>query len=488
MDKALYAAGLQCERRLWQLRHAPERAAAPQAGEQERRAESLEVRLGARSCCPGGVAVDEADQSAAQARTRQLLANPSVPAIFGAAFEHEGVQVRADLLERLPDGRFGLCEVKSAGSARPEHLDDLALQLWVLRGAGLALGSVELWLVDATRRAGPGELDWSQYFVRRDVFEEARFLAEDVADRLAEQRGWLAGAEPERAPSPHCRAPRACEFIGHCTAGLPDDWIGRLPGLRSAEYEALRECGVTTIGAIPDSFPLKPRQARARQAQRGGGQFVAPGLARALAGSGPPAAYLDFEATSAARPIFPGTTPFQQVPFQWSLHRVDACGALSHAEFLAPAKGDPRRPFAESLVAELSREDLPIHVYSSYEARMLDSLASDLPDLAAGLAALVARLVDLLEVVRDHVYANGFAGSYSIKRVAPVLVPGFGYDDLDGIADGARAAVAIGALLRGALDPEAEARVRAELRAYCARDTLALVELHRALRALAERR
>jgi hypothetical protein len=416
-----------------------------------------------------------------------LLADSGVPAIFGAAFEHEGVRVRADLLERLADGRFGLREVKSAGSARPEHLDDLALQFWVLRGAGLVLASVELWLVDATRPAGAGEVDWSRYFVRREVLEEARFLAEDVADRLSEQRAWLAGAEPERAPSPHCRVPRPCEFIEHCTTGLPDDWIGRLPGLRSAEYEALCECGVTTIGAIPDSFPLKPRQARARQAQRGDGLIVAPGLARALAGSGPPAAYLDFEATSAALPIFPGTTPFQQVPFQWSLHRVDASGALSHAEFLAPNLGDPRRPFAESLLAELAREDLPIHVYSSYEARVLDSLREAFPDLATGLAALVARLVDLLEVVRDHVYASGFAGSFSIKRVAPALVPGFGYDDLEGIADGGRAAVAIGALLRGTLDAAAEARARAELRVYCARDTLALVELHRALRALAER-
>ncbi len=487
MHKALYAAGLQCERRLWQLRHAPGRARPPEAGELERRAEGREIGRGAQRCYPGGVEVEERDFGAAHARTRVLLEDPNVPAIFEAAFEHGGVRVRADLLERLPDGRFGLREVKSAGALRPEHLDDLALQLWVLRGAGLALASAELWLVDATRPAEPGGIDWSQYFVRRDVLEEATFLAEDVAEQLDQQRAWLAGGEPERAPSPHCRAPRPCEFLEHCTAGLPEDWIGRLPGLRSAEYEALRERGVLTIAAIPDSFPLKPRQARARQAQRGDGLVVAPGLAEALAGSGPPAAYLDFEATSAARPIFPGTTPFQQVPFQWSLHRVDASGALAHAEFLAPAAGDPRRPFAESLLAELARDDSPIHVYSGYEARVLDSVAAAYPDLAAGLAALVARLVDLLEVVRDHVYASRFAGSFSIKRVAPALVPGFGYDDLDGIADGGRAALAIGALLRGTLDAQAEARVRAELRAYCARDTLALVELHRALRVLAER-
>ena len=112
-------------------------------------------------------------------------------------------------------------------------------------------------------------------------------------------------------------------------------------------------------------------------------------------------------------------------------------------------------------------------------------LAAVLPDLEAPLLAIVGRLVDLLEVVRGHVYDLRFRGSFSIKQVAPVLAPGVGYGDLS-IRDGLTASDTYARLI-GAPDagsPEVT-QTLAELRAYCARDTLALVALHRALRALA---
>ena len=89
-------------------------------------------------------------------RTRALLADPSVPALFEAAFEHDGVRIRADVLERLPGGRFGLREVKASGSVKPEHLDDCAVQQHVLEGCGLRIDSVELVHVNTGVRARRG--------------------------------------------------------------------------------------------------------------------------------------------------------------------------------------------------------------------------------------------------------------------------------------------------------------------------------------------
>jgi predicted RecB family nuclease len=92
--------------------------------------------------------------------------------------------------------------------------------------------------------------------------------------------------------------------------------------------------------------------------------------------------------------------------------------------------------------------------------------------------------VDLLDVVRQHVYHPGFAGSFSIKSVAPALAPGLDYADLE-LADGAAASTSFLRIARGELAPEEEARARQALLAYCARDTRALVEVHRALLRLA---
>jgi predicted RecB family nuclease len=159
---------------------------------------------------------------------------------------------------------------------------------------------------------------------------------------------------------------------------------------------------------------------------------------------------------------------------------------LHHREFLAEGGEDPRRRFAETLIVAIAAFDGPIVVYSAYEQTRLKELAGEFPDLSASLNALIARLVDLLPIVRGAVYLPEFRFSNSIKSVAPALCPGFGYDDLDGVADGAAMSAAFLQLASGDLTvPEEVDHLRSELLAYCQRDTLAMVEVHRALTRLA---
>ena len=132
-----------------------------------------------------------------------------------------------------------------------------------------------------------------------------------------------------------------------------------------------------------------------------------------------------------------------------------------HREFLADGDDDPRRRFAETLIEALHAFDGPIIVYSAYEQTRLRELAGEFPDLSESLNAIIARLVDLLPIVRSAVYFPEFDFSNSIKSVAPALCPGFGYDDLEGIADGAAASAAFLQLASGYLaDPEEADRLR----------------------------
>ena len=225
-----------------------------------------------------------------------------------------------------------------------------------------------------------------------------------------------------------------------------------------------------------------------REAIVSGRPWVADDLRRQLEPFGPPAAYLDFEAMAPPIPLYEGTRPYQALPFQWSLHEIDAAGRLGHREFLADGVGDPRRAFAESLVEALAASDTPIVVYSAYEKTQLNALAENFPDLRPALEAVIGRLVDLLPLVRRAVYLSAFDFSFSIKTVGPALCPDFTYDDLEGVADGMAAASAFLMIASGAIESadEREAMRRALL-AYCGRDTLALVKVHEALRRLAER-
>jgi hypothetical protein len=255
-----------------------------------------------------------------------------------------------------------------------------------------------------------------------------------------------------------------------------------LPRLPQASADQLKARGIEAISSIPADFPLTPKQVIIRDAIVTGKPYIAKNLGRLLQPFGPPACYLDFEAMMPPIPLYEGTRPYQTIPFQWSLHTIDGDGALNHDEFLADGVNDPRRQFAETLIDALASSDDPIIVYSAYEQTRLKELAVDFPDLSAALNAVIARLVDLLPIVRSAVYLTEFAFSNSIKSVAPALCPDFSYDDLDGVADGAAASAAFIQLASGALTvPKEIADQRAQLLAYCKHDTLAMVEAHKAL-------
>jgi hypothetical protein len=488
LSKSKYIAGLQCPRRLWLGCHAPDLGAPATARLTAVLDQGAEIGRRARDLFADGVLVDQEawEHGQATARTRQLMADRNVGAIFEAAFEHAGVRVRVDVLERLGPRTWGLREVKQGASVKDVYLEDAAVQRFVVEGAGVRLRSVEIVHVDRGYVRGDDGIDWQRFFCRADVKAETAALLPDVPARVREFRRVLAKRiAPDAEPSLHCFDPYDCEFWDHCTAAKPVDWIvSGLPGLNGERLERFRAAGIERISEIPDDLHLGPAQARTRAAWLAGGLYLEPGLAAALRRSGPPADYLDFETAFPAIPLYAGMRPYQQVPFQWSLHRVDA-RRVRHREFLADCRSDPRPAFARTLLRALRHRDSPILVWSGFESSRLGELAEALPEHAAEIARVRARLFDLHPIVRGHVGHPDFGGSFSLKRVAPVLAPAIAYDDLDGVSDGGEASTALVRLALGAVaSAEEEAALRGALLEYCRRDTLALVELHRMLRRL----
>jgi predicted RecB family nuclease len=145
---------------------------------------------------------------------------------------------------------------------------------------------------------------------------------------------------------------------------------------------------------------------------------------------------------------------------------------------------DPREELTLRLLESLGREG-SICVYSDYERSVIGRLAEALPSLRQELQQLLSRLWDLFDVVKDHYYHPAFKGSYSIKSVLPAVVPALGYGDLE-IRDGEIAARAYHRMLFDEADWVEKARLREALLKYCARDTLAMVELRKALRGKGE--
>jgi predicted RecB family nuclease len=489
LTKSKYLAGLQCPKRVWLQCRRPKLATPPDAATRALFAMGTEVGMRAHRLFPGGVLVREGPAHHARAvrRTRDLLADAAAPAIFEAAFEHAGVRVRVDVLERLGDARVGLREVKSSTQLKAEHVEDLAVQRFVLEGSGLEVESAELVHVNREYVRGEGEIDWAHFFARAKCDEEVEDALVELPDRVDAMASVIAQRDPPRVePGPHCGRPYACEFWAHCTRRRPSDWIFFLPRLRPTRFEDLRHSGYERIRDIPSRVGLTPLQTRVRDVVCSGRPFVSEGLGGALRELEGAAWFLDFETMNPAIPPYAGTRPFELIPFQWSLHRLDSDGQLEHREFLADGRSDPRRALAESLLDALAADEAPIAVYSSYERTQLGALARRFADLAEPLGHIAGRLVDLLPIVRAHVYHAEFRGSFSLKAVAPALACGFGYGELGEVREGGAASAAFARIACGQTQPDEEAQLRRDLLAYCAHDTLALVELYGALRKLAE--
>jgi len=290
---------------------------------------------------------------------------------------------------------------------------------------------------------------------------------------------------PELPTGRHCTEPVTCEFFKQCNPPRPDDHVGYLPRIQASAVEELVEIGVESISDIPDDFPLNERQRRACTSVQTGEPWFSADLGEELKGLKYPLFFMDFETVNPAIPRFPGMRPYDQLPFQWSVHVLREPGAEpEHHEFLAANTNDPRREFIASASPVLGKSG-SILVYSAFESQRLSDLAAWLPEFAGRIEKIQRRLWDLLPVVRNHVYHPRLAGSFSLKYVLPALVPDMTYAGME-VSDGTDAGLAWESLIRGGLDETERDKVRKALLDYCGQDTLAMVRLVEALRLFAQ--
>jgi hypothetical protein len=474
LSKSRYMHGLQCERRMWWQVHepdAPELASDPATEAVFRRGHEVGER--AREAVPGGVLIpfDHERRFDAVRATRDAL-DGGARVLYEASFDADRTFAAIDILERNPRG-WTLTEVKSTLSVKPAHLPDVALQTYVARASGIDVTRTEVMHLD--RRCRHPRLE--RLFTRVDVTGEVEPLLAEVPARIRRHLEVLAGELPDVAIGRHCDDPYACPFKSRCWPARPAHAIEELYA-RGVVVSELRDRGYATIHDIPADEPLKPIAAMQRDAVKRGAAVVADGLAIALRAIRRPVAFLDFETIAPAIPVWAGCRPYGTVPVQFSVHRERAPATFEHVEHLAEGPGDPRPALARALL-DATRDATNVLAWSAgFEHKRILDLAQALPEHRQELRGLAKRLVDLLRIVRGNLYHPDFRGSFSLKQVAPALVPDLAYDDLD-IADGTTASAHLEVLLLRPddFDPAERERLRAALLRYCERDTAVLVAI-----------
>lgn len=477
LTKSRLAEFEQCEKRFWLSLHRPELAAPLDPGVF---AAGHAVGAVARSNLPDGRLIAERDRDAAVAMTAEALASPVRVPIFEAAFLHDGVYVRTDIL--LPAaGGWRLAEVKSSSAVKRYQLADLATQVWTACGAGLALTEAVLRLIDTTFVYG-GAGNYSGLLKDVVVDDKLAPLVAGRAHLICAAEVVADGTEPETAVGDHCSDPFACPFTDHCHAGLPDGPafpVGLLPG-KSGKATAARLTaeGILDLRDAPREAFVAPGELRIYDASRSGVAFHdRAALVAATADWAFPRYFLDFETIASAIPLWAGTRPYQAIAFQFSCHVQTPNGALEHHGFLDLSGDDPRRGCAEALLGVLGEQGAIVTYNLPTERAAICGLADLFPDLRLRLDACVARLVDALPLVRAHYYHPQMMGSFSIKAVLPAAVPSLSYGDLEEVQDGLGAQRAYLEAIDPGTTPARRAALHEKLAAYCRLDTLAMVEL-----------
>lgn len=481
LSKSRFVAGWQCHKQLWLRVHEKD---APELQIdvvlQDRFDQGAEVGVLARREFPGGVLIDlPSDHPDRAGFTRKILTeNP--PAVFEATFVEGQVYAAVDILERTESG-YTLIEVKSSTKEKDEHIPDIAIQVWVARRAGLDIRRAELMHLNTDHR----NPDLGELFIRTDVTEPVEALQWQIPGMISDQLAALDGPLPDVPVSNHCwMIDRECPFWDRC---FPTDdqhiWTLYFVG-KDAKWNYHKQ-GYSRILDLPANTKLNEVQQRQKRSLETGDLIIEPGIRTALQEFDGRLGFLDFETINRALPVWAEVGPWRPVVVQFSYHEEDpgVPGGYRHSAYLAEGPGDPREELALKML-EATRNADRIVMYSHFERSRIKELAEWLPHLATELNILKDKLVDLLPVIRKHVYHPRFAGSFSIKRVLNPMVPDLTYNDLT-IVDGLVASVEIARLLFVAHKVKDRDQLRRDLLAYCERDTWAMVRLLERLREIA---
>ncbi len=477
--------GLQCLKRLWLYNYRKDLMPPVTPEQRQVFAQGRAIGALARGYYAGGelVAAEYNQLPRALKRTEEVVAG-GAKVIYEGTFVFNNVLARCDILKRNRDGSWNLIEAKGSTAVKDEHLPDAALQRYVLEGAGLKIKKTALMHINgAFVKNGP--IDPKKFFSLADITKETAALRPEISADLERFLEALASpAAPETGIGRHCSTPYNCEFRGHCWKGVPEYSIYDIPRLSWEKKNTLKAMGIMLFKNVPDSFELSKSQLAALKVEKTGERLVdKKKLARFIKEIKYPLYHIDFETIMPGIPLYDGSRPYQQVPFQVSLHVQAAPGAEpAHFEYLGDGKADPRPGLAAFLLAHIGPEGTLLAYNASFELQRIKELARDLPERGPALLALTERFQDLMKPFLERAYVHPAChGRFSLKKVLPALIPDMTYEGL-GVANGGDAQLAYFNLLSGELTPAATEKLRGDLLIYCGQDTLAMVKILEHLR------
>ncbi len=479
LSKSSFIRGVQCIKSLYLYKHNYKLRDAISPSQQAIFSRGINVGKIAQEIFPGGVDVSPESvfkYSESVEKTRQLIESGTT-IIYEAAFVFNDVLAAVDMLVKR-GGRWFAYEVKSSTRVSDVYRLDASLQYYVITNAGIELADFSILHLN-NQYVKKGKIEPEKLFSAVSLLSECEKNQSMIADKVIELKALSSfSAVPDVKIGKHCFEPYNCDFMGQCWKNVPHNSVFELAGMSKERQFELFDNGIQKISDVPKDYSLEKNQRIQVDATNSGKELVdKTEIEKFLSKINYPVYFFDIETFMPAVPMFDGTSPFQHIPFQYSLHYKKTKDAtLEHLEFLAESGFDPRKYFI-TLFLESTKDAACILVYNrTFESSVIAKLGNDFPELKTEIEKRLSVMIDLMEPFQKrHYYHPLMKGSHSIKNVLPAIFPDFNHKDL-AISDGTMAMNAF-EQLQTETDIFKIAELRDNLLAYCKLDTLAMVKI-----------
>ncbi|MCX6250560.1 MAG: DUF2779 domain-containing protein [Bacteroidetes bacterium] len=441
ISKSSFIRGTKCPKSLYLHFFQPEEQDEISEGQQSIFDTGHNVGFLAQQLFPGGIDASRgAHEKVNEAISfTQELINNGQRVIYEAAFSDGETLCYMDILVK-ENNKWRAYEVKASTGVKDYHVMDAAFQYYVITRSGLPLADIFLVHIN-NQYIRHGEIDVQQLFTKVFMTKTILPLQEDIPGQLKSLQEMMdAGIVPDIEMGFQCTHPYDCDFMEFCRQELPVESGAPEAQPANRNQEALDE--------FKDELEY-------------------------------PLYFMDFETIFPAVPIHNESRPYQQIPFQYSLHIVKdhhLSSSLLHHAFLGVPPSDPRPEFIKSLLEHLGDHGSIIVWNKTFEMCRLKEIARDFPEYSDQIDQVLKRVVDLMVPFRRrHLYTPDMNGSYSLKSVLPALVPDLSYSSLE-IQEGGSASLTYESLYYDT-DQESIAKKRMDLLKYCELDTLSMVKI-----------
>lgn len=482
ISKSQFLSGLQCPKSLYLHKNHPEFMDGTSESKEALFQSGREVSIIAQDLFPSGVAIpyDDTSLSKQLAHTKTEITK-GTDVLYEAAFSYEGLFIKTDIIKKGKKG-WELYEVKNSTKIKDLQLEDVAFQYYVLTKAGIPVSKACLVHIN-NQYVRNGDLEVDKLFLQNDLTEAVIEKQELIDAEIKRQGEMLSKGMPKIDIGEYCSNPYDCAFMGHCWRHIPEESVFTLKGRGIKQFDLYRQ-GIIHLKDVP--LASLPTHGKVQLECYLNKECVInkKTLKVFLNSLWYPLCFLDFETFMGAIPLYDWTKPYQQIPFQYSLHYLkDENTELKHFEYLAAPNVDLRRELIKKLLSEIPENACVVVYNMTFEKSILNNLKNWFPEYAKKIDKISSNLRDLMAPFKNQDYYSWeMQGSYSMKAVLPALVPELSYDGLE-ISDGDMAMLAYKKMRESKNSSEIEG-IRKALLEYCRLDTIGMIKIVEKLRDL----